>query len=445
MRVALAAGATPVATAGGPPKRSLLRRLGVACAVASRDTSFVQDLTLAVGGFSGGDNGSGHGESGDVGVRNRYSRDGASDNGPGALVDVGIGIDVGSAIDPVAGTVDVVLNALTSPGMVAASLACLSPAGRFVELAKRDVWGRGRAACERPDALCSLLAIDFLPDQEIGALLARLADGLARGVLSPPPTAHFALSSSAAALRRLAQASGVGKVVVASPPRGPVGGAAPSAPGAAQAGGSGVGGARVAVTGGTGALGLLTAQWLLATGSVSALLLIARSARVMAGGTAGAGGAGGTGSTAKAWAQLAAGAAAVTAIAADVACAGDAAEVWAPRGRSKSVDVLIHAAGVLTDAMLPKQSLEMLRRCVAMALDLSVCLWWQALGRERTCRIWGRLWGGPWGGRIHAGFGEVFGAGLGDGEHMRGRIVPAEAALYERLLGGRVNFVSNWI
>jgi NADPH:quinone reductase-like Zn-dependent oxidoreductase len=78
-------GAVPVATAGSPSKRSLLRSLRVQAVVGSRDTQFV---------------------------------------GPLACL----------------GGVDVVLNSLTSPGMVGGSLSVLRRGGRFVEIGKRDIW-----------------------------------------------------------------------------------------------------------------------------------------------------------------------------------------------------------------------------------------------------------------------------------------------------------------
>lgn len=44
------------------------------------------------------------------------------------------------------GGVDIVLNSLTSAGMLAASLACLRQDGAFVEVGKRDIWSRARVA-----------------------------------------------------------------------------------------------------------------------------------------------------------------------------------------------------------------------------------------------------------------------------------------------------------
>ena len=61
------------------------------------------------------------------------------------------------------GPFDVVLNSLTSPGMVAATLACVGLGGRLAEISKRDVWSPARVAQERPDLRYQLVAIDFLP------------------------------------------------------------------------------------------------------------------------------------------------------------------------------------------------------------------------------------------------------------------------------------------
>jgi len=61
--------------------------------------------------------------------------------------------------------VDVALNSLTSPSMVAATLASLALNGRMAEISKRDIWSPQRVAQERPDAAYNLVAIDFLPPQ----------------------------------------------------------------------------------------------------------------------------------------------------------------------------------------------------------------------------------------------------------------------------------------
>ena len=64
-----------------------------------------------------------------------------------------------------AGPYSFALNSLTSPGMVAATLAGLGLGGRMAEISKRDIWSPQRVAQERPDVEYRLVAIDFLPAQ----------------------------------------------------------------------------------------------------------------------------------------------------------------------------------------------------------------------------------------------------------------------------------------
>jgi len=154
-------GARVVATAGSPAKRSLLRSLGVSAVVGSRDTEFASSLAV-VGG------------------------------------------------------VDVVLNSLTSPGLVAGSLSVLRQGGRFVEIAKRDIWAPAAVSADRPDVSYSLLAVDFLPDAVVHQALQQVAVGVASGQLVPLPTVSHSLRHTAAALRQMSQARHTGKVVVSN-------------------------------------------------------------------------------------------------------------------------------------------------------------------------------------------------------------------------------------
>jgi NADPH:quinone reductase-like Zn-dependent oxidoreductase len=60
--------------------------------------------------------------------------------------------------------VDVVLNSLTSPGMLAASLAVLRLGGAFIEVGKRDIWAAARIAqVSLLPVACCLLA--YPPNQ----------------------------------------------------------------------------------------------------------------------------------------------------------------------------------------------------------------------------------------------------------------------------------------
>ncbi len=56
--------------------------------------------------------------------------------------------------------VAVVLNSLTSPGFIKASLRCLANGGRLVEISKRDIWSGERMRQERPDVNYQVLALD---------------------------------------------------------------------------------------------------------------------------------------------------------------------------------------------------------------------------------------------------------------------------------------------
>jgi NADPH:quinone reductase-like Zn-dependent oxidoreductase len=162
LQVVASVGAAAVATAGSPSKRSLLRSLGVSAVVGSRDSVFV---------------------------------------GPVSCL----------------GGVDVVLNSLTSPGMVGGSLAVLKQGGRFVEIGKRDIWAPAAVAAERPDVCFSLVAVDFLPLKVLQQQMLRVSSLLAAGQITPLCTANYTLTSVVAAMRLLAQASHVGKVGTVHP------------------------------------------------------------------------------------------------------------------------------------------------------------------------------------------------------------------------------------
>lgn len=54
------------------------------------------------------------------------------------------------------------INSLTSPGMVAGTLAGMARGGRVTEISKRDIWSPQRIAQERPDIRYNLIAVDFL-------------------------------------------------------------------------------------------------------------------------------------------------------------------------------------------------------------------------------------------------------------------------------------------
>ena len=296
LQLARARGAKMVATAGSPSKRALLRGLGVCDVAGSRSTAFVEELAAS---NSGG--------------------------------------------------VHVVLNTLTSPGMVSAAASLLHVGGRFVEIGKRDVTSTGRLAQERPDVSYGFVAVDFLPNDRLQASLQQVAVGVAAGVLRPLPLAAHGLHSVAAALRQLSQARHVGKVVVSSRPQ--LSSSSGSSTSHSTTSSSLNPHSRVAISGGLGSLGMLIAQWLAQLG-VQHILLLARSART-------------TSAASQHLCQLWQGQAQAMVSACDAGCAEDVSATLAPSAHHQHLPPLcavLHAGGVLADATLRNQTLSGLRK-----------------------------------------------------------------------------------
>ena len=276
VQVLAAAHAKVVASAGGPSKRALLRQLGIEHVVNSRNSTMASDVA-ALGG------------------------------------------------------VDVVLNSLTSPGMVAGSMSGVRPGGRFVEISKRDIWSPARLAQDRPDLHYSLLAVDFLPPSALQSALTRAAQAVSSGSFCPLPQIMHSISSTDSALRQMSQARHVGKVVIT---------AANSTQQISNPS------SNWQITGGLGSLGCLTADWLMKQGH-QALTLIGRTGKAS--------------SDAHSFVKLVSGScnAAVTLLAADLATAEAAASACLTS--KKALTGLIHASGVLADSTLQNQSAQSVR------------------------------------------------------------------------------------
>ena len=125
-------------------------------------------------------------------------------------------------LDATAGAgVHVVLNSLTGPGFIEASLECLAPAGRFVELGARDIWSEAAMAAARPDVAYSVLRLDVLKETDParpGAALGNVMDRLAAGELSPLPRSSWPLAEAAPAMAFMRSARHIGKIVLTMPP-----------------------------------------------------------------------------------------------------------------------------------------------------------------------------------------------------------------------------------
>ena len=168
IQLARAAGAEVFATAS-VSKRAYLRSLGVEHVFDSRRTTFAEDVLAATGGAG----------------------------------------------------VDVVLNSLTGPGFIEASLECLAPGGRFVELGAREIWDEEAMSAARPDVDYSILRLDVLKRSDparAGAALRSVMERLAAGKLSPLPHTRWPIAEAGPAMAFMRSARHVGKIVLAMPP-----------------------------------------------------------------------------------------------------------------------------------------------------------------------------------------------------------------------------------
>lgn len=116
--------------------------------------------------------------------------------------------------------VDVVLNSLTNEGFIEATVRATAQNGRFVEIAKRDIWTREQMTAARPDIAYEIVALDWACVQQpehIHRLLTEVSDGLASGEWTPLPAEIYPLSEAKTAFRRMQQARHIGKIVLQMP------------------------------------------------------------------------------------------------------------------------------------------------------------------------------------------------------------------------------------
>ncbi|QLH26183.1 type I polyketide synthase [Streptomyces sp. Rer75] len=226
--------------------------------------------------------------------------------------------------------VDVVLNSLAGP-FVDASLRLLCEGGRLLEMGKTDIRDPERIAADHPGVRYQVYDLigDAGPDR-IGRMLAELGALFTAGVLEPPPLRAWPLDRAREALRHLSQAKHTGKLVLDIP--------APVDPDGT-----------VLITGGTGTLGALVAEHLVRTGQVRHLLLVSRSGPDAPGAK-------------ELTARLDELGARVRIEAADVTDAAAVAALVAGVDPEHPLTGVIHAAGVLDDAVVTSQTPERVAR-----------------------------------------------------------------------------------
>ncbi|HVR05786.1 MAG TPA: SDR family NAD(P)-dependent oxidoreductase, partial [Solirubrobacteraceae bacterium] len=231
---------------------------------------------------------------------------------------------------------DVVLNSLAG-GFIDASLRLLGEGGRFVEMGKTDIRDAEAVAAAHPGV--SYRAFDLIEagPQRIQELLVELLDLFARGTLEQLPLQAWDVRHARAALRFMAQARHVGKLVLRMPDEG-------------------LGAGTVLITGGTGGLGQLLARHLVATHGVRRLVLASRRGAQAPG-------------AAELQAELGELGAEVTIVACDLAEREQLRNLLDAIPARAPLRAVVHAAGTLDDATIESLTAERMRAVNAAKID----------------------------------------------------------------------------
>ncbi len=222
LQIAQHVGAEVFATAGSPEKRALLTRLGVQHVMDSRSLAFFDQIMERT-----------HGKG-----------------------------------------VDIVLNSLAGQALTK-SLACLAPLGRFLELGKRDIYQNSKVGLWPFRKNIAFFSVDLGPlVTEQSSLFQTMLNEIMRYVnahtLHPLPHRVFPVSRMAEALRYMAQARHIGKVVVTMQEHQVLVASRPEAPVSFRPN------ATYLITGGLGGFGLIVARWIIERGGRH-LVLMGRS------------------------------------------------------------------------------------------------------------------------------------------------------------------------
>ena len=219
LQIAHAIGAEVFATAGSPEKRAYLKKLGVKWIMDSRSLLFADEILEITNG----------------------------------------------------GGVDVVLNSLAGEA-IPRGIALLNPYGRFVEIGKRDIYGDSKIGLLAFRKNLSFFAVDLdrLCNERpalAGEMLREVVARFESGIFQPLPQEVFPASEAEAAVRQMAQARHMGKIVLQTDdPKLRI----VNTKAAIRSD------ATYLIAGGLGGFGLATARWLVREGARS-LVLMGRS------------------------------------------------------------------------------------------------------------------------------------------------------------------------
>ncbi|OBK36128.1 polyketide synthase [Mycobacterium sp. 1245111.1] len=213
---------------------------------------------------------------------------------------------------------DVVLDSLAGE-FVDASLRLVKPGGIFLEMGKTDIRDPGKIAEEYPGVRYRAFDLFEPGRNRMHQYLLDLAELFDAGVLRPLPVTTFDVRRARTAMRYLGQARHTGKVVLTMPDVWALG--------------------TVVITGGTGMAGSALARHLVVNHGARHLLLLGRRGPEAPG-------------AAELTAELTAAGAEVSVVACDAADRAALAKVLADIPVQHPLSAVIHAAGVLDDAVL---------------------------------------------------------------------------------------------
>ncbi|MBW4721233.1 type I polyketide synthase [Saccharothrix obliqua] len=215
--------------------------------------------------------------------------------------------------------VDVVLNSLAGE-LTDASLRLLAPGGRFVEMGKTDLRSL-------PDTVYHPFDLNDVDPERVAEIFAEVRGLLAAGVLTPLPHTARDLRQAADVLRLMSQGGHTGKLVLTIPrDLDPAG--------------------TVLITGGTGVLGRAVARHLVARHGVRNLLLVSRTGGDVP--------------------DLDAN---VVVARCDVADRAELAALLATIPADRPLTAVVHAAGVLDDAVVERLTAGQLDRVLRPKVD----------------------------------------------------------------------------
>ena len=235
------------------------------------------------------------------------------------------------------------LNSLTGP-FIPATLSTVAPGGSFLEIGRRGILDAADVRRVRADVDYHVIYLAEVWERDpemIRSMLDALVVAVAAGDLPALPCRVFPLAEAPSAFRFMAQARHVGKIVLSQADAAPAGVVRDDA--------------TYLVTGGVGGLGLAMARWLVDRGARH-LVLVGRSA---------------PSEQARARIREIEGAGAhVDVLSADVARPGEVAAVLADIDREgPPLRGIVHAAGVVDDAVLLQQDWPRFERVMAPKVE----------------------------------------------------------------------------